>query len=565
MLDTLELLSGDGTYRLRREFDLGTGEPETLEVVSRFLDGDLVQGDRTRNRTVRLPVRVVAETGDALRAAVGALAAVVDRRSFTLTWTPDGGLPMVLDCFRGSCTPVWDNLAAQDGWAQVVLEFPALPFGRTPEPLTIAGSGSQVQIDAMETAATGGTQNTSVKYEGAASNNVTFTFTSSTVSDTKTLSRTVSSKNLTGQSVLRLRARVTHTVAPGWMQVWSRVRLDSAAGSSWFTPEEPAAAFQPQDELFYAITYRLSTATVASGAGVDLSAVTGWAVEAHLRAAYALNSSQTVQIDDLRAMPGGSASLQATARGAVYTLPGVLGTARAPMNVQLSRGGGMQDALVHRPPPQTSPDARLLIELDSTNTTSKSYAVAAPAPYAGTYAVVLAVNAYGASSALHTVDVLFTQGVGATTVESNHRVRRQFYTADMDGRLLHVGFVTLPLVTAADDGSSISYTITVNSDQLDSFTDLMLLDTRGQTVIAMPTGAFAFLYIDEPKAGTVLGPVLASPTNRAGAFSVLRQGIASGGPLSLDPGSNRLLVLSPEGSPSVQVTYSPRWLTERSE
>lgn len=76
----------------------------------------------------------------------------------------------------------------------------------------------------------------------------------------------------------------------------------------------------------------------------------------------------------------------------------------------------MQAALVHRPPADASLDAKIRIALDSTNLTSKDDTVAAPAPCAGTCALVLAGHAWGASASPQTVDVYFDQGVGATTV-----------------------------------------------------------------------------------------------------------------------------------------------------
>lgn len=544
---------------LAADYDFGAPAPTVAEVMSRFLDGAAVTGRASGNREISLTLAVFGGTRAQRRTLVAQLAQVVDSSCFEVTFTPDDGYAMTFDCFRGVTSGRTVSVGQREGYA-VTVTFPALPFGRSPKPEVVVGTGSEVQIDALETAATGGTQNTTDKYEGAASNNLSLSFGGYSVA-TGQLSRTVASKNLSAASALRVRVRFSHTLG-SVIGVKFKVRLDSAAESSWFTPEEPISAFQQNDGTWYAVTLPLSNETAVVGSAVvNRAAVTGWAFEAQVDAGYNNSTTVAMQVDDLRALPTGSSS-SATARGAVYNLPGVKGTARTPCAVQLSRGGGMNAALVHRPPADAPMDAKILVGLDSTNTTSKDYAIAAPAPYAGTYAVVLAVNAWGASTGTHTVDVLFDQGVGATTVETDHRVRRQFLKADIPGRLLHVGYVTLPLVQAADQGSAISYTVTVANDALDSFTDLMLLDTRGQTVIATPTGAFAYLFVDEPTPGVPLGPVLASPTDRTGAFSVLRQSFVDG-PMMLEPGSNRLLCLSPEGSPDVQVTYSPRWLTER--
>jgi len=136
------LLANDGSY------GLGAPQPTADYVASLILDGERPFGRRASNRTITLPVKIVAPPGSAnplelLAAAREVLGQAVDQDIFTITWTRDPGpggtpLPLILDCFRAQPSrPAYDPLAADQGVMWVTLTIPARPYGR---------SDTQVQV-----------------------------------------------------------------------------------------------------------------------------------------------------------------------------------------------------------------------------------------------------------------------------------------------------------------------------------------------------------------------------------------------------------------------------------
>jgi hypothetical protein len=118
-------------------FALGAPQPTTDFVASLILDGERPFGRRASNRTITLPVNIVAPNRQILAAAREVLESVVDQDIWTMTWTRDPGtgtaLPMIIDCFRAQpSAPVYDILAEKNAnFMQVVLTIPALPYGRS--------------------------------------------------------------------------------------------------------------------------------------------------------------------------------------------------------------------------------------------------------------------------------------------------------------------------------------------------------------------------------------------------------------------------------------------------
>jgi hypothetical protein len=140
------LLADDGSY------DLGAPQPTTDFVASLILDGERPFGRRSSDRTITLPVKITAPGGDRkiLAAAREVLEQAVDQDSYTLTWTRDPGtgtrLPLVLDCFRGQPSkPAYNPLNEQQGVMWVTLTIPALPYGRSDVQYTPAFTGAVPQ------------------------------------------------------------------------------------------------------------------------------------------------------------------------------------------------------------------------------------------------------------------------------------------------------------------------------------------------------------------------------------------------------------------------------------
>ena len=81
------LLADDGSY------DLGAPAPTSSYVASLILDGERPFGRRASNRTITLPVKIVAPNGSLqlLAAAREFLQQTVDQDVWTITWVRDPG------------------------------------------------------------------------------------------------------------------------------------------------------------------------------------------------------------------------------------------------------------------------------------------------------------------------------------------------------------------------------------------------------------------------------------------------------------------------------------------
>jgi hypothetical protein len=123
-------------FRLLPGYDPGAPQP-TSDYVVNLLDGERNVGRRAGDRTVKLPVWIIATDRDNLAAAREHLESAVDAELFTLTWARDRGpglppLPLLLDCFRALPTnPVADLIWEKRFCQKVELTIPAMPYGRS--------------------------------------------------------------------------------------------------------------------------------------------------------------------------------------------------------------------------------------------------------------------------------------------------------------------------------------------------------------------------------------------------------------------------------------------------
>jgi len=162
------------------------------------------------------------------------------------------------------------------------------------------------------------------------------------------------------------------------------------------------------------------------------------------------------------------------------------------------------------------------------------------------------------------VQVIVTQLENGTAVAS--KTIQTTYTAasSLTGKFVPVGDVTLPLRATADDNTATSYTFEVNHTfGMDTYSDLMLCDVRGQTVIAIPPTTVPVIYVDAPDIDQGIGPIMASASGRSQAYGIFDGVTAVGGPILFEPGTNKILAYCKTGAPTVSATYYPRWLDER--
>jgi len=543
-------------YRLTAGgLELSEGEPDDAVIASLLLDGDVVSGDRTKNRQPTLTVKVVGATRSDLSAKVDALLLVVTVKAWTLQWTPDGGLPIVFDCYRSSWTRTRD--AYQDGVLQTILTltFDALPFGRSPVAQTISGTAS-TQVDNFDTAPTGATLDTSTKWEGTGS--AQFTLASDGGSHYVTaapITRSFTAKDLSADQALTLRM----LTSIGAITSTGTLTLSSAGGkSSTFV-----ASAATNSISWPLLTFNLSAPTATTGGGVDLTAVTGYSLTVSATQGHAnIFGSVTAHIDDLRAV-GGTSALFTTTDGEVFLMPAILGSARAPVSLAVT-GTSMTEILLHSPPGDQDSNAQILmataVGVAPANTTVT--VPPAAATYDGTYSLVLGGNGGGGGN--DTVQITVTQLENGVAVAS--KTVSLTYTAPslLTGKLIPVGDVTLPLRATADDNTLTSYTFQVNHTfGLDTYTDLMLCDVRGQTVIAVPPAAVPNVYVDAPTVDQGIGPIMASASGRSAAYGIFDGVLAVGGPILFEPGTNKIMAWTKTGAPTISATYFPRWLDER--
>jgi hypothetical protein len=118
-------------FTLAPEYDMGAPQPVVDLLAGGLLDGERPIGRRSSNRTVSIPVKITAPTRDRLAAAREVLLLLTDEDTWQLTWTRDGGEPMILDCFRAApSVPANDLFAEQMLVSYITISFAALPYGR---------------------------------------------------------------------------------------------------------------------------------------------------------------------------------------------------------------------------------------------------------------------------------------------------------------------------------------------------------------------------------------------------------------------------------------------------
>lgn len=133
-------------FRLDDGYDMGAPQP-VVDILAQFtIDGSRPFGRRADNRTVKLPVVIEVpfsagsdDPRKTLAAAREVLLSTVDQQVWTLTWTRDGGSPLVLDCFRAQPSVVTYGIADEISLiSQVELTFQALPYGRSDAQVQVA-------------------------------------------------------------------------------------------------------------------------------------------------------------------------------------------------------------------------------------------------------------------------------------------------------------------------------------------------------------------------------------------------------------------------------------------
>lgn len=302
---------------------------------------------------------------------------------------------------------------------------------------------------------------------------------------------------------------------------------------------------------------------------------------------------------------GGNGATVANTPGGGGALPGGAGGGAVAVNSAVSGGGSaygggaggqglvrvtwqppltpFNTLLLHAPGEFSPANFNPLVPVpvtDLPNNTEYTVTVPSNVPYLnaefnGTYTVILAAYAWNTSTAgsPRTLTVSVNQyeypGGPRYTVQAARAVTPAI---DVVNGLVNLGEVTLPVKDFATHNDQSYFTVSImDSDQGDSFQDVIFLDTTGQTAllnIAPGTpgyGQYVSYYIDEPTPDRDLGFVGATTQGRQHQVSVFDYALLSGGPIYIKPGDNLLLAYSPAGAPDIGVTYSPRWFLDRTQ
>ena len=235
--------------------------------------------------------------------------------------------------------------------------------------------------------------------------------------------------------------------------------------------------------------------------------------------------------------------------------------------------------IVHRPGENADPNLSPIVQIPISDVPNNTeYNVPSVngllnGSFNSTYTVILC-NSYWDAPAVGTprqITVTVNQYEFPGGPKSSVQVSRAVTPAvDSVNGLVNLGEVTLPIKDYLQYNDQSYFTVSINdTDTNDRFMDVLFLDTTGQTVLInidpgqAGYGQYVNYFIDEATPDRDLGFVGASMQDRQHQVSVLEYSLISGGPLYISAGDNLFMTYSPDGAPDLQVTYAPRWYTDR--
>ena len=129
-------------------WDLGAPQPVSSITAQMSLDGERPYGRRSSDRTLSVPVNILAPDRKTLVAARETLYRAIDQETWPMKWTRDDSPDLdgsmmsesvVFDCFRGLASkPVYSITDEQQLLCHIDLTIPALPYGRSAIPKILA-------------------------------------------------------------------------------------------------------------------------------------------------------------------------------------------------------------------------------------------------------------------------------------------------------------------------------------------------------------------------------------------------------------------------------------------
>lgn len=117
--------------------DLGAPQPTVDLLASLITDGERPQGDRSSNRTLSIPIAISSDSRDNLTLAREFLLRIINQEKWTLRYemgNSDAG-PVIFDCWRAMPSkPVYAPVVEEQYACQITITFEALPFGKAESP-----------------------------------------------------------------------------------------------------------------------------------------------------------------------------------------------------------------------------------------------------------------------------------------------------------------------------------------------------------------------------------------------------------------------------------------------
>lgn len=333
------------TFRLAAGYDLSAPQPVVDIVGELALDGERPFGRRASNRTITLPIVILAPTLAILAAARETLIEIIDQQTWTMTWTSDTGLPLVFDCFRANASQLTYS-ARQDATALVcqgTITFQALPYGRSDAPSTlsfaspVSGSPapppSPVLLDDYESV--------SGSHWSASSNRITGSFSAHWSNPNNgsaaTYTSTFSATDLTGRGVLQHWCGIS---VPSGGFFWYYGSSMSVSFSYTLTDSSSRTLSFGTSEIIYpgnqSPNWELISANIPSSGHFDATSVVSCSISVTNYAGFQFNNGD-VYLDDLTAQPVTTSGAISSLRGEVYTLHGITGTSHAPLSLQFEQ------------------------------------------------------------------------------------------------------------------------------------------------------------------------------------------------------------------------------------
>lgn len=131
-------LTTEPFHALAEGAGFGAPVPLTSALPRLLLDGEIVSGSRSSNRTITFLVEVSAADAVELAGAEALLVTEVEKPRNTLTWSPPDGFgpTTVFDTFRGQVVQRFDDFEETTHTRLYEVTVPALPFGRSVDKVT---------------------------------------------------------------------------------------------------------------------------------------------------------------------------------------------------------------------------------------------------------------------------------------------------------------------------------------------------------------------------------------------------------------------------------------------